>query len=210
MPSTASRGPGRPPAANSADTRDRILRTARAVFGELGYEAATFQEIADRADLTRPAINHYFPNKRVLYREVVEKTNAVVIAAGVERAKRQKDLTGRIREFMRTAVGAQERDRSASAFLVISLLESQRHPELRRDGNESLQATRGFLDWVLRDAVKTGEVHADIDVDAVTEALAAMLWGVGFYAGFVATGERLAAVTDEFLRLVHCLEVRTA
>ena len=210
MPSTASRGPGRPPAAKSADTRDRIVRTARDVFGELGYQATTFQEIADRADLTRPAINHYFQNKRELYREVVEKTNAAVIAAGVQKAKRHQDLTSRMREFLRAAVGAQERDRSLSAFLVTSMLESQRHPELRRDGNESLQATREFLAWALRDAVNAGEVGADLDVNAVTETLAAMLWGVGFYAGFVATGDRLAAVTDEFLRRVHCLEVRTA
>ena len=61
-----------------------------------------------------------------------------------------------------------------------------------------------------RDAVEAGEVRADLDVDAVTETLAAMLWGVGFSAGFIATGERLAAVTDEFLRLVHCLNVHTA
>ena len=64
MPHTASRGPGRPPAAKAAETRERILRAAREVFSELGYDAATFQAIAIRADLTRPAINHYFASKR--------------------------------------------------------------------------------------------------------------------------------------------------
>ena len=52
MPHTASRGPGRPPAAKAAETRERILRAAREVFSELGYDAATFQAIAIRADLT--------------------------------------------------------------------------------------------------------------------------------------------------------------
>jgi len=33
------------------------VRAAREVFSELGYDAATFQAIAIRADLTRPAIN---------------------------------------------------------------------------------------------------------------------------------------------------------
>ena len=41
----------------------------------MGYEAATFQEIATRADLTRPAINHYYPSKQALYRQVVAETN---------------------------------------------------------------------------------------------------------------------------------------
>ena len=67
---------GSSPAAKAAETRERIIRAAREVFSELGYDAATFQAIAVRADLTRPAINHYFASKRVLWGEVVGQTNA--------------------------------------------------------------------------------------------------------------------------------------
>jgi AcrR family transcriptional regulator len=87
VPHTATRGPGRPPAAKAAETRERIVRAAREVFSELGYDAATFQAIAIRADLTRPAINHYFASKRVLYGEVVDKTNEMVVAAGMAKAE---------------------------------------------------------------------------------------------------------------------------
>lgn len=79
MSLTAGRGPGRPPAAKADETRKRILHAARQVFSERGYDGATFQEIAVRADLTRPAINHYFANKRVLYQEVVEQTHELVM-----------------------------------------------------------------------------------------------------------------------------------
>ena len=72
-----------PPAAKAAETRERIVQAAREVFSELGYDAATFQAIAIRADLTRPAINHYFASKRVLWSEVVEQTNALVVSAGM-------------------------------------------------------------------------------------------------------------------------------
>ena len=70
MVDVARRGPGRPPAAKSVNTRGRILQAAREVFGEVGYDAATFQEVAVRADLTRPAVNHHFRSKRDLYRQV--------------------------------------------------------------------------------------------------------------------------------------------
>src|ERR1700749_2215938 len=90
----ASRGPGRPPAAKAAETRKRILRAAREVFSERGYDAATFQAIAIRADLTRPAINHYFANKRVLYWQVLEEANSGGVAAGVQRARGETTLTG--------------------------------------------------------------------------------------------------------------------
>src|SRR5690348_18145496 len=75
VPYTATRGPGRPPAAKAAETRERIVRAAREVFSELGYDAATFQAIAIRADLTRPAINHYFASKRVLWSEEIGRAS---------------------------------------------------------------------------------------------------------------------------------------
>lgn len=202
MPHTASRGPGRPPAAKAAETRERILRAAREVFSELGYDAATFQAIAIRADLTRPAINHYFASKRVLYQEVVDLTNALMIASSVELAQREITLTGRMRAFVQSALQVQGQDRSAAAFLVTSVLESQRHPELSQAGNDSLEFVRSFVASAVKDAVRSGELRADIDVDAAAEMLVASLWGLGFYAGFVGSQERLAAITDHFLQLL--------
>src|ERR1700730_3415513 len=113
---SASRGPGRPPAAKAAETRERIIRAARAVFSELGYDAATFQEIAVRADLTRPAINHYFKSKRLLYREVVELTNEMVVNHGAQKAFEANTLLGQLDAFIETAVGVDFEDRSAGAF----------------------------------------------------------------------------------------------
>ena len=109
------------------------MRAAREVFSELGYDAATFQAIAVRADLTRPAINHYFASKRVLYREVVEQTNEMVVAAGMARAQGETSLLGRLSAFFAAAMQADSEDRSAAAFLVTSVLEAQRHPELTSD-----------------------------------------------------------------------------
>lgn len=202
MPHTASRGPGRPPAAKAAETRERILCAAREVFSELGYDAATFQAIAIRADLTRPAINHYFASKRVLYQEVVDLTNSLMIASSVELAQRESTLSGRMRAFVQSALQVQGQDRSAAAFLVTSVLESQRHPELSQAGNDSLEFVRSFVASAVKDAVRSGELRADIDVDAAAEMLVASLWGLGFYAGFVGSQERLAAITDHFLQLL--------
>ena len=201
MHKTARRGPGRPPAAKSALTRGRILHAAREVFSEVGYDAATFQEIAIRADLTRPAINHYYPSKHSLYQHVVDETNAVVIAESLKEAKREETFHGRIRAFLQAAVMAKAYDRSAAAFLVTSVLDSQRHPELSRPGNDSLHHTREFAAGAVRDGLANGELRADIDADAATEMLVAAFWGLGFYAGFVGDQGRLDRITDEFMSL---------
>jgi AcrR family transcriptional regulator len=107
-----------------------IFPAAREAFGELGYDAATFQVIAIRADLTRPAINHDFANKRVLYDEVVANTNEMLVVDGMTKSGEQKSLLKRLSAFFSAAMQVDSVDRSAAAFLTTSLLEAQRHPEL--------------------------------------------------------------------------------
>ena len=201
MVQPASRGPGRPPAAKAAETRKRILCAAREVFSERGYDAATFQAIAIRADLTRPAINHYFSDKRALYREVAKETNDLVVAASIQRARGATTLLGRVSAFIDAATQADIENRTASAFLITVALESQRHPDLSHEEADSVRATREFLSWAIDDAIKRGELAADTDAAALTETLIAVLLGVGFYAGFVAKHE-LETVTSQLHQLL--------
>ena len=184
-------------------TRERIIRAAREVFSELGYDAATFQAIAIRADLTRPAINHYFASKRVLWGEVVEQTNAGIVSAGIARAQEQLTLIERLSAFLSVATQVDSEDRSAAAFLVTSVLESQRHPELSNDEHDSLKNSRAFVSWAVNDAISRGELSTDTDVDHLVEMLVAVVWGMGFYAGFVGDRTELSAV-------VHKLELLLA
>lgn len=202
VPYTATRGPGRPPAAKAAETRERIVRAAREVFSELGYDAATFQAIAIRADLTRPAINHYFASKRVLYRDVVEQTNELVVAAGMEQAQGETTLLNRLSAFFSAYMQTESRDRSAAAFLVTSVLESQRHPELSRDEHNSLKASRAFVTWAVTDAVERGELTSDTDVATMVEMLVAVMWGMGFYAGYVGGHDELGPVIAALEKLL--------
>ncbi|HOB50030.1 MAG TPA: TetR/AcrR family transcriptional regulator [Mycobacterium sp.] len=206
MSDVARRGPGRPPAAKSANTRARILDTAREVFGEVGYDAATFQEIAVRADLTRPAVNHHFSSKRELYRQVAAQTNSMIIEAGVREAHKRRGFADQMDAFMAT-VQAEGKDPAVAAFLVTSVLEAQRHPELVGNGDDVLAGTRRFVGNALREAQLAGELRPDVDIEAVTETLLAMLIGVGFYAGFCVgprgSGRRVSAVTGEFMKMLR-------
>jgi AcrR family transcriptional regulator len=203
MSPTASRRPGRPPAAKADETRQRILQAARLVFSERGYDGATFQAIAARADLTRPAINHYFSSKRTLYREVLEQTNDIVIGAGIREAQGETTLTGRLTAFISVAVRANSDNPAVSAFLISAVLESQRHPELNRPENDSVGITRSFVTGVVNDAIERGEVATDIDPAALVETLLVVMCGVAFYSGYVRSYEELLAVSDVLRRLLE-------
>jgi len=61
-----------------AATRAGLLRAARTIFAETGYEAAATEEIVKRAKVTRGALYHHFKDKRALFEAVV-----VEVARGI-------------------------------------------------------------------------------------------------------------------------------
>jgi hypothetical protein len=67
---------------------------------------------------------------------------------------------------------------------VTSVLEGQRHPELRSDEHDSMRSSRAFVSWAFDDALEKGELTTDTDVPQLVEMLVAVMWGVGFYVGY--------------------------
>lgn len=198
-----NRRPGRPPAAKADETRQRIIQAARLVFSERGYDGATFQAIAARADLTRPAINHYFSSKRALYREVMDETNEFIIGAGIKQAEGETGLVARLTAFISAAVKANSENPAGSAFIIGGVLESQRHPEWTQTENDSVRVAREFLMREVNEAIERGEVVADIDASALVESLLVVISGVGLYAGYIKSYKEMLAVTGMLRQLLE-------
>jgi AcrR family transcriptional regulator len=56
-----------------AATRAALLKAARTIFAEQGYEAAATEEIVRRAKVTRGALYYHFEDKRALFDAVVSE-----------------------------------------------------------------------------------------------------------------------------------------
>jgi AcrR family transcriptional regulator len=67
-----------------ASTRAALLKAARTVFSEQGYEAASTEEIVRRARVTRGALYHHFEDKRALFDAVASEV-ARDIAARIDK-----------------------------------------------------------------------------------------------------------------------------
>jgi AcrR family transcriptional regulator len=72
---------GRPPRAESADTRDRILTAARAEFSERGYEKTSVRGIAKAAGVDSALVHHYFGTKEQVFAAAVEVAFAPALHA---------------------------------------------------------------------------------------------------------------------------------
>lgn len=59
-----------------AAKRLEIMRIGATLFKEIGYEAATVDEIARRADMDRATLYYYFKGKQELFREMVNTATA--------------------------------------------------------------------------------------------------------------------------------------
>jgi AcrR family transcriptional regulator len=57
-----------------SQTRDQILRAARALFAERGYARTTIRSIAAAAEVNQGLVHHYFGSKEQLYREALDLT----------------------------------------------------------------------------------------------------------------------------------------
>jgi AcrR family transcriptional regulator len=65
--------PGRRERTKAAN-RTAILEAALAVFGELGYDAASVRDVIRRTDLASGTFYNYFPDKAAIFRALVEQT----------------------------------------------------------------------------------------------------------------------------------------
>jgi AcrR family transcriptional regulator len=71
MSDQTRRGPGRPRKVPAGEQRALVLAAARPVFARAGLRAATIEEIAQRAGVTRQAVYEQFGDKNALFDAVV-------------------------------------------------------------------------------------------------------------------------------------------
>ncbi|MEU0118280.1 TetR family transcriptional regulator [Streptomyces bobili] len=101
MTDTGARRRGRPPRAESADTRDRILAAAREEFSERGYEKSTVRGIAKAAGVDSALVHHYFGTKEHVFAAAVEVAVAPALDAPDAVADAPLDQVGeRLTRFM--------------------------------------------------------------------------------------------------------------
>ena len=57
----------------SAERREQLITIARGLFAQRGYEATSVEEIAARAEVSKPVVYEHFGGKEGLYAVVVDR-----------------------------------------------------------------------------------------------------------------------------------------
>ncbi len=99
----------------------RIMAAAESVFAEHGFRGATVDEIARRAEMSKPNLLYYFHNKDALYRAVLEHTLDIWLAPLAE-IDADKDPESEIRRYIARKIEASRKNPNASRIFASEML----------------------------------------------------------------------------------------
>ncbi|WP_068187131.1 TetR/AcrR family transcriptional regulator [Mycobacterium sp. UM_CSW] len=156
----------RPLRADAARNAERILRAARAVYGELGPDAPV-DAIARRAGVGERTLYRRFPAKADLVRAALDQSIAEDLTPVIDSARRADDPLLGLTELIEAAISLGAREHNL-------LTAARRAGSLTSDISVSLNQALGEL---AREGQRVGSVRADLVADDLPR-LVAMLFSV--------------------------------
>lgn len=177
---------------------EAILDAAEQVFGELGFEGATTEAIAERAGASIGSLYQFFPNKKALFAALseryLERARALFEGALAD-GRDQLPWTDLVDELVD---GFHAFHEASPAFRAI-WVHGDLSPELVRAGERLNRTFAGRVEGlVAREAPALTAAERAAIATVVVEATSALLWCAGRAGG--ADGRRLVEETKRMLR----------
>jgi len=194
---------GRPAAAESGETRERIVRAALRCFATGGYGRTSNRQIAEAADVTSPALYHYFDSKAELYAAVHDHGLETVLRAYRDALVRHADCLDQLCAIVEASIELNRAHPGLAEFLSVAPLELDRHPELEARLRLSGAEVQAVFRELLERGVERGELRPDLDVETVVDLLTATSFGVHCFFGPLAKPEQHRAVLGAFQALLR-------
>jgi AcrR family transcriptional regulator len=151
-------------AAKRAALRQRIVDAALQAFAARGFEATTTADIADRLQMTGPALYHYFRTKDELLFACIEHVLQSLFEALTTAAEGDGTATERMIRVVRAQVAMELRNGSAAPLVnahlygpqyLTDMLQPSQREALRLRQRALVQVYRGLIDT----GVAGGEFH---------------------------------------------------
>lgn len=149
-----------------ADTRTRILSSARRVFAKLGYDGATLDLIAQEADMTKGAVYWHFSSKSDLFLALCEQSLEQLqrrLPQQVEGVLTADDPVEALRLLLESEFESCEVDGGERPLLFFEFISNIREPEIRDQINAAftklIQNTAQLLEDLQRRNLISAHTH---------------------------------------------------
>jgi TetR/AcrR family transcriptional regulator, acrAB operon repressor len=165
----------------AAVTRATLLKTALSIFSSKGYAAATLDDVARAANVTRGAIYWHFKSKADLYNTLIQEISArgaAVVQQAVEEGGSLIEILRRV--FVRQCALIEE-DKEARAVMELALFKTGLNPELQTGRKKQVQAGSALLEGLtgaMRQGIAEGVLRDDLDPADMARAFLAFENGI--------------------------------
>jgi TetR/AcrR family acrAB operon transcriptional repressor len=150
----------------AAVTRATLLKTALSVFSAKGYAAATLDDVAKAARVTRGAIYWHFKSKADLYNSLIQEFSArgaVVVQQAIAEGGTLIEILRRI--FIRVCTVIEE-DKEMRAVMELTLFKTGLDPELQAGRKKQIEDGNALLKGIteaMRQGIGQGVLRDDMD-----------------------------------------------
>ena len=171
-----------------------LIEAANAVFAEHGYDAATTRQVAERAGCSEGLIHRYFGGKRGLLLAVMESKAAEVLDEFSSALPDRDNVQEDIEQALLWPLGVLWEHRD---FMRVSVAQATIDPELGHSVAGRIHNQRvSLILEKLRRHKEAGRIRADVDLEALAQAVA----GFGFMLGFM--GQVVIGMDREYARRI--------
>jgi len=139
----------------AAVTRATVLKAALSVFSAKGYAAATLDDVAKAAKVTRGAIYWHFKGKADLYNTLVEEMSARGASIVQQAVAEGGTLIDILRQVFISQCALIEDDKEARAVMELALFKTGLDPELQAGRKKQIDAGNALITGIA-DAMKMG------------------------------------------------------
>ena len=165
----------------AAVTRATLLKTALSVFSAKGYSAATLEDVAKAARMTRGAIYWHFKSKADLYNTLIQEVSARGAAVVQQAVAEGGSLIEILRRVFVRQCALIEEDKEARAVMELALFKTGLDPELQAGRRKQLEAGNALITDItdaMRQGVSQGVLRKDTDPTDMARAFIAFENGV--------------------------------
>ena len=167
-------------------TKERIIKAALGVFLERGYDRTSMREIAHQAGVTKGGIYHYFQSKEHLFREAlcfITEQMEDWSTSQFRSVSSARDMLGAVFGSIKSmseafaGIVGERGKRQPYSFLEILITAVRRDEGARRKMESIYSRTRNNIAKILLCAQERGEVRSDIDCEALSFQINALIEG---------------------------------
>jgi len=160
----------------AAVTRATVLKAALSVFSAKGYAAATLDDVAKAAKVTRGAIYWHFKGKADLYNTLVEEMSARGTSIMQQAVAEGGTLIDILRRVFVNQCALIEDDKEARSVMELALFKTGLDPDLEDGRKKQIESGNALIAGIadaLKMGVSQGILRDDIDPTDMARAFIA-------------------------------------